>query len=442
MTPPLVVLIQPPPAHILHKSSFSIPLGLAYLATAIRSSGCAIIVLDFAVAPLSRSELGAFMEDRRPALVGITSTVINYENGLRVAAFVKEHSPHLPVIFGGPHASFLVEQSLSIKAVDVVVISEGDETILELLEYYLGRGGIDSLARIRGIAFRRGDGIIRTPPRPLIQGLDSLGLPARDLFDVHNYTHPATILTGRGCPFLCSFCANTAMWQRRYRKRSVENIIEELIALQELLKPKLVSILDDTFAYDPPRIQAFCEELLTRRLGLRWACTARGTKLPLALLKKMREAGCTHVLLGVESGSDRVLRDIRKATTTAEIRETVRGILRADISPLLSFVIGFPTDTPSSLRQTFAFADELEGLSPASSHKQARVSSSFATFVPLPGTAIHSQLSAPQRNGLAEHWGRCNFLDPVVPTTTLSVVELREFVFAAENRSNHNEQSV
>ncbi|PIP12666.1 MAG: hypothetical protein COX49_04355, partial [bacterium (Candidatus Stahlbacteria) CG23_combo_of_CG06-09_8_20_14_all_40_9] len=160
-----ILLIQPPVGNPLNKSQFTIPLGLAYLARVLQDNAYSVTVLDMGVEKTTRTTLSAILSREMPKLVGITSTVLTYNDGIRVASFIKKQKPNLPIVMGGPQASFLPEQTLEKGCIDIVAISEGEITMLEIAEYYIN-GDISSLSKIKGIAYKHNGQIVINERRP------------------------------------------------------------------------------------------------------------------------------------------------------------------------------------------------------------------------------------------------------------------------------------
>ncbi len=215
-------------------------LGLAYIASYLRQNNVDVYILDARGKGLSIKEISAFVRDFKSSIIGLTSTTPVFGNAIQIAKQVKSVRPDAKLIMGGPHITGQGAQILEKwgNIIDALVIGEGEQTCLEIAQ------GKD-LQSIRGVAYRN-DGVPTTnPPRPLINDLDSIPLPARDFFDLNDYSHPlneiygkplSTIISGRGCPFRCSFCSSQATFGRNVRYRSVGNVMEEIDFLKKSLK--------------------------------------------------------------------------------------------------------------------------------------------------------------------------------------------------------------
>ena len=169
--PSIAKLRRPPRQQQVSKDGYVPPLGLCYLAAVLERAGYHVDLIDMQAENLRGTDLAHWVRERRPRVVGIGTTVVTYKNGLRIAELVKEVSPTTQIIVGGPQATFLIEETLACPAVNILVRFEGEETIVELMHHFADHG--PSLDRIRGIAFRDGDHICRTDPRPLIADLDT-----------------------------------------------------------------------------------------------------------------------------------------------------------------------------------------------------------------------------------------------------------------------------
>lgn len=423
-----ILLIQPPVGNPINKSQFTIPLGLAYLARVLQDNAYSVTVLDMGVEKTTRTTLSAILSREMPKLVGITSTVLTYNDGIRVASFIKKQKPNLPIVIGGPQASFLPEQTLEKGCIDIVAISEGEITMLEIAEYYIN-GDIFSLSKIKDIAYKHNGQIVINERRPFIENLDTIGFPARDLFDLNKYENPFSIITGRGCPHACTFCTNQNMWRRRYRVRSIDNVVKEIIEIRDKYKPDMIHFIDDTFILDHERVVSICDESIEKHIHVIWSCSSRGKPIPSYVLKKLREAGCRGIIIGAESGSNRVLRNIKKGVTKQDIEETVKGIHRAGIGVVCSFIIGFPCDTERSINETIQFAKQLASLQ--ISKNEPPVLSQFGAVMPLPGTELFDNLPKRDRLFLMENWDRYDFSTPIITPKNLSKREMQNYMCKA-----------
>ncbi|HDN63148.1 MAG TPA: hypothetical protein ENF56_04215, partial [Candidatus Bathyarchaeota archaeon] len=208
------LLVQPPLPKPIGEYSSSIilcpPLGLGYIASNLILEGFEVEIIDMAALNLSLDQFKREVKQKEPKIVGISAETLTYKNALKVAETVKKENPEILTVMGGPHVTFLAEETLRNPQVDVVVRREGEMTMKEIARRLLRENG--DLGNVKGITYRREGHIISNPERPLIEDLDSLPFPARELFPLDRYRVPGTLITSRGCPSKCIFCSAGAMY--------------------------------------------------------------------------------------------------------------------------------------------------------------------------------------------------------------------------------------
>jgi len=369
---PKVLLIFPPKGF---SSKEPLPaLGLIYLAAMLEKDGIPVKILDAAVEHLSWRSLRKRIKEESPDIVGITSlTEFRYE-AFKTARIAREVlGKDIPVTIGGPHVSLTAADTMRFQPdIDVVVRGEAEYTFLELC-YALWEDR--DLSGIMGISYRKNGEIIHNPPADLPADLDALPFPARYLMDMKRYNFrldvpgkgrvpAAHIITSRGCPFHCSFCATSKLSGRRWRNRSPENVLAEL---EDILKKqpevKAVWFYDDTFTMNKRRVEEICDGIIERNLDIAFTCSIRVDTVNYDLLKKMREAGCFKVFFGVESGSPRILDEICQKQITLEQVETVSKWLDdLGIEKNPGYIISFPEETLEDAEQTLNFMKKVGGI--------------------------------------------------------------------------------
>jgi len=357
-------------------------LGLAYLAAFLREGGVEVHILDARGKALSLTDVTRFAQEFAPDIVGVTSTTPLFGNAIQIAKGVKEALPDVQLVMGGPHITGQGAEVLEKWGfVDVLVLGEGESTLLDLARE-------TPLASVTGIAYRQGGEVKVTPPRPLIEDLDSLPFPARDFYDAGDYAHPlyelygkpmATILSTRGCPFQCSFCSSRATFGRRVRYRSVDSVMAEVDLLIEKHGVKSLKFADDTFALAKDRLTEICAELGKR--GLPWIANARVNTITEEMVETMRDSGCRLLLFGLESGDQFVLNEIMKGTTIEEMSEVLVWTDEAGIDTIGTFIIGAPSETTKTAKATIDLAKELP-----------LTFADFFILSPYPGTAIYEEM--------------------------------------------------
>jgi anaerobic magnesium-protoporphyrin IX monomethyl ester cyclase len=313
-----------------------------------------------------------------------------------VASSVKEVDPSIKVIVGGPHPTFCPDETLVSRDIDFAVMGEGEIPLLSLMKLLLTPGS--DLSQVPGLCYRAGNEVRKNARPPLIDDLDALPFPARDLvmncdYDLYR-VHCLT--TTRGCPYSCSFCADKGMWGGRVRRRSIESAMKELRMIKDTYKVDMVDFEDGTFTYDRKYVVAFCEALLAKKMDIKWGCLARYDNIDEDLLRLMKQANCAGMFFGLESGSDRVLTSlIDKRTNVAQNISISNMVYRSGIPSVTSVLMGLPDESEEDMQETIKVmkmvtTDILD----------------VSSFVPLPGGRLYDSLSDEEK---AIDWSRVGF---------------------------------
>jgi anaerobic magnesium-protoporphyrin IX monomethyl ester cyclase len=384
------------------------PVGLAYLASALGSEH-EVKILDANVLGYGMDDVRRALKDFYPDVVGITSVTPSIPQAYHVARIAKEVRGDCKVLVGGPHATFLPRKTLEeCSFIDVVVRGEGEETIRELVDAF-ENGGVEN---VRGVTFRRGDEIVSSQARPCVKDIDAIPLPSWHLLPMDKYRfygeRYAAMLSSRGCPFGCSFCASSRLFGGFWRGRSPENVLEEIKMLHEGYGIRNIEFVDDTFTLDQKRAERICEEIVREGLDISWGASSRVDTLSRRLVEKMKRAGCWILFLGIESGCQKILDVIGKKITVEQARKAVKIVKGAGMKVLGSFIIGFPEDDEESVKQTINFAKSLD-LDYAE----------FSILTPYPGTPVFED--AVSNNLLVTwDWSKYTGLEPVMKVKGLN----------------------
>jgi len=399
------------------------PLGVAYLASALQQEGYRVGIVDMNLCSMTRRYLRRFVEIKRPRVVGISALTESFPNAIRIAAMVKKVSERIAVVVGGPHVTFSPQETLQTGPFDFVVCGEGENTLLELVEYLLKDGkGPDE---IPGLCWRSGAEFCHSSPRPPRQCLDEMPLPARRLLRLDEYPNAGAVITGRGCPNRCIFCTAGAMFGGKYRRRSPQKVAEEIDRLIDLGVWSLM-FLDDTLTADLERLDQILYLLDKRGIALPWVCESRADIEDPGFFRKMARAGCTGVQFGVESGSAEILARLGKGIRLDQVIRAVGEAHRAGIHPVCSLMIGLPDDTERTVLQTIEFAAGLQR------EFYARVGISIAT--PFPGTYLFCHTRKLGVKIEERDYGRYDLHTPVMRTRHLDRIQIRNLHFEAMDR--------
>ena len=407
------------------------PLGILYVGAALREAGHRVQILDGD--PLLEVDMIDRVRDFQPELVGVSFLTMTHSRTRHLVGQLREHLPGVPVMLGGPHVTAEPERSLGEFGADVIVAGEGEVTAVEVAaRYAAGR----SPAGVPGTWTADGG---QAPPRGSIEDLDALPVPARDLCDFERYLSPpglirgwassrhASVMASRGCPYRCTFCASHLQLGRRFRLRSVDDVLAELDLLVERYAIRGVYWVDDIFTGDREWVRQLCAELARRPYDLEWGCQSRVTGIDRPTLDAMREAGCVQVDFGVESGSQRTLNRMKKGTKVQHIVDAFDLVHDAGLRTGASFIFGSPGEDAEDVWETIALAD--------------RIRSDWTVFffsTPYPGTELWGQVrdtdyfSAFPDYG--ESWNNRQARTPFM-MTGLSPERLAELRRVAQNRA-------
>lgn len=347
-----VLLVQPPvPDRILpYRKEIVLcpPIGLCYVASTLLSHEFNVELVDLAISDSEPGEVESEIRRAEPKILGITASTCTYEKALKIARKAEEIDPRIVTVFGGPHVTFTAPEALARPEVDVVVRNEGEITMLELCRLYLkGEGRIDS---IKGITYRSEGSVVNNPGRSLIRNLDELPFPARHLSPLNLYKIPGTLITSRGCPSQCVFCAAKAMSGGTYRTRSPGNVLAEIDEMKRRFNPPFYFIADDTFTVFHDRTREICAGL--KKMGVKWICESRANFVNRDLLGIMADSGCFAIQFGVESGSQSILNSIRKGITVDQVRNAAKWARQLSLLTVCSFMVPHPEDTLETIAET------------------------------------------------------------------------------------------
>lgn len=335
-----------PPAHY--------PNGLGYISSVLSAHGIEHSGINLWECELTVDEaINAFDYSLFSAL-GISAYSTQYKYLKEFSLKLKERYPGIPIICGGPGPTFSSKIILANTGVDICVISEGEETIVDLLQ------NMDKLPTVTGIAYKQNDKIIHTAKRPYIRELDSLPFPNRDIFDFHRIVerkaaNAAEIIAGRGCPYQCAFCSKTFSG---IRLRSVDNIIAEARMLKERFGINQLQFNDELVLINKKRTMELCAGL--KELNLQWSCQGRIDQVDEEILRTMKDSGCVAVGYGVESVSQSILDSMKKKIKAEAIVPVIKMTRKIGITPVIQYMFGYPGETDETIERTYQFFKELD----------------------------------------------------------------------------------
>jgi anaerobic magnesium-protoporphyrin IX monomethyl ester cyclase len=330
---------------------------LGYVAACLKKAGIAVELVDCTF--LKQDEALEKVRRSQPRIIGMQVMFSMKEKALELARLLKKDCELL--VAGGPLPTSDPEEFL--RSFDVVVVGEGEQTMLELVRAV--QNGT-SLMNVKGIAFREKDQIKVTPPRDFIKDLDSIDFPSREFFNHRAYMRyfkekfwytETSIITSRGCPFNCDFCSRP-VFGNSFRSRTAANIVDEVEVVHKLGYER-VWFADDCFTLDRKRLLNICDELVRRRANVSWECLSRVDTVDGQIAQKMKRAGCVRVFFGIESGNDSILRIMKKQVTTKQAERAVHVFKKAGIQVGAFFILGYPGESSETVLDTVRFASSL-----------------------------------------------------------------------------------
>lgn len=392
-----ILLLNPPTAAV----STEVLLNLAYLAASLRKEGHEVKIIDATAPhkPVTSNEIKRIVAEFEPHFIGVTLTITYlpqtylYLKGLRKAG--------IPIVAGGPHANCLPEEVLE-NGADIVAIGEGEETIVELADYFLGKR---ELSKINGICYRDGNGkFFYTPRRSLIENIDLIPFPDFSDFPIKNYTGSSNVnsnpifwslFTSRGCPFDCTFCSSHNVFGRTVRTRSARNIYDEINGLVERFGVEKITFQDDEILCSKKRFLELCELILDVGLKIKMSIRTRIDSIDEDILEKAKLVGLTRISFGIESWNDDTLTKINKKYEVDTIHKKFKVIEKTNF-PYVSFnnIIGFPWESTEHLQRNIQEISKIP--------KGIAYFTTVVTPIPYPKTALYDQYH--QQFGFTDWW--------------------------------------
>lgn len=313
-----------------------------------------------------------------PDIVGFTVLTPEVGSAVKFSSLVKEERKDRIVIWGGHHATFLPDDVLGYGVVDIVCRGEGEKTAIELTEALAS--GKERLKDVKGISCKDNGKVYHNPDQSLIENLDSVPFPAHHLAlfpEAFKHMERIGIMTNRGCPFMCGYCSSPKFTRRSVRFRSYENVFEEIKYVTNFYNKNVVSFLDDNFTIDKKRVIDLCTRLMEANMKVSWDTMTRADILNEDVVRLLKRAGCCGVSIGIESGSERMLRKIDKGVKLEKVVDAYNLLYKYDIPSGANFMAGFPEETFEDIEKTFSLMQKI---------KTENIN--FNIFEPIPGSPL------------------------------------------------------
>lgn len=383
MTSPVVFVIPP-------KKNLSVayPLGLAYIASILKKNHYGVRIFDFSQKFYSTQKCIKEIVKVKPDFIGLSIHSFNYNVSKEIIFDIKKLLPQTKIIIGGPHISALPKFSLYDLGADFAIVGEGEFVTLELIKRI--NANYHCFNDIKGLAFWRENIPILNPGCNMVDNLDDLPFPAWEIAppntwkDIAGHLYykkfpVAPLITSRGCPYNCYFCASHVIHGSKFRKRTAQNVVDEIQFLVRTYGAKEITIFDDTFTEEKQHAIEICEAIIRRKLNIIWR-TAVGLRLDTLdeeILDIFKRSGCYQLGFGIESFSQNILNRIKKPIVKPKILEKIKIIKKFNIETFGYFILGLPEDTEESIKETIEIArnSDLDYLS-------------FTHAIPFPGSEL------------------------------------------------------
>ncbi len=382
-----ILLLSPPYLDLYGELSRAagryFPLGLGYIASYLRKyGGHEVSIYEPEAQGLKHEDIKKIVKNSKADVIGLTCSTPNFTRAVELAKMCRDNSK-ARIVLGGVHATAIPEFIIKnySDVFDCVVVGEGEITMLELVDAFKSNS---HLKDIKGIVYKDNNRIVRTEMRPYIDDLNSLPFPARDLIpqnlfvpNSHNarYKNCITILTSRGCPFNCSFCAARLVSGVRYRMHSADYVLEEMEMLKRDYGARQLLITDDTFTINHERLIKICEGMIKRKFNLEWFCFSQVNVVNKELLTLMKKAGCYNIGFGVESADEEIRKRMGKNIRSSDVISAVHTANKLGIKTQTFYILGTPGETKQQMEKTIEFAKEVNSTLVF-----------FNMLVPYPGT--------------------------------------------------------
>ena len=343
------------------------PLGLGYVASYIKSQGHNVTFLDIKD---NDFDLLDHPKVQEADIIGVSITTPQLRFAQKIFKKLKNDRPDLPIVAGGIHPSYFKQKFLEENNIDYIVYGEGEITMNELCN------AIDSkktdMSDIRGLIYRNGDQISINLPRELIPDLDEMPFPARELVNYDTYLQPpglirgvwtersANLSTSRGCPGRCTYCGVNYLYNKMYRRRTVDSVISEIEFMIKEHNIDSLYFMDDTFLMNTEWIEEFSDKFIAKKFNIKFSCYGRVETVNEKILRAVKRAGCVQVEYGVESGSVPVLKAIKKNVDINKIKDALRLTKKIGLRAQASFIFGFPDDKIENLMDTINLVADLD----------------------------------------------------------------------------------
>lgn len=287
-----------------------------------------------------------YILNMQPKIVSFYTLGTSFFISLTIAKNIKKLNKNIKIILAGPHVSLCSEETLkTFDFIDMIAVGEGEQHIISILDYFNGK---EEISNIKGICYRKSNEVLCNEPSPLLQDLDLLPMPElkdKGLLRIN-------IESGRGCPYNCTFCCTKTFWKRKVRLKSTNRIIDEIEYYMNQYHIRKFDFTHDLFTANKKYILEVCNKIIDMKIDIEWTCSARADTIDEEIISFMGKAGCKKILLGIETGSQRMQKVINKNLDMSEVKKTIRVIQKYNIGMQINFIYGLPTEEEADLRKS------------------------------------------------------------------------------------------
>jgi len=377
----------------------SVPIGILNIATWLDHNGYDVKVID-GRAYTKKETLERLKKELHGALcIAFGITTVQIKHGLHLSEYIRKADGNIPIIWGGIHPTMFPVQTIQDKLVDYVLYGEVEYPLLDLIKFIEGKK--KSIDDVKGLVYKKDGQIVINPMHPGINP-NELPVPKYELLDINRYIErefltnlgkirkmrALDINTSRGCPYRCNFCPNTMDVFKRYRVQSLDRVFKLIDHLVETYKLDHIWFCDELFFVEKNKVRAIAEHLIEKNYNITWESNARVDQfndrlLDDELLALIKKSGCFALRMGMESGSNRILKLMKKDCVVDDVTKAVQQCEKYGIIPIGNFIIGFPTETREEMITTAKLILKLKDMSPNG------LFYSPGLLRPYPGTEIY-----------------------------------------------------
>ncbi|EJC71117.1 Fe-S oxidoreductase [Rhizobium leguminosarum bv. viciae WSM1455] len=402
------------------------PLGLACVASALRQAGLSVSIADMPMLRMKEHSDDLLVEHVRqenPAVIGLTAVTMTYPTVVRLARRLRTEFPNAAIVVGGVHVNSCPDDVLKEGAFDYSIAGQGELPAQRLWQGLLSGQVCDD---IPGVGYHKASVPYRRPK----QDFDLIGFAptAYDLFDTRKYRRgfkKMAVMTSRGCNARCVFCTSGYVLPR-VKFLPINRVMDELKYLVHEVGFRYINIYDSNFTYDKKRVHEICDRIIAGAIRFKWRCFSKVNGVDFDLFHKMKEAGCTHVLFGVETANDDTLKIIRKGNFRRHIELAFREARRAGLCRVAYSIVGLPGETREDVLETIRFLEE--------------IGAEFNVVSPIslmPGTPLHTDMNEFGMVVTEENWEKGSRGEVTATNGLLSGEEIHELVQIALDRLNN-----